>query len=189
MLAIEGASMRLTIKSCFIGALLLAGGWVPTAQSSPITWTLVDVSFTDAGTASGTFVYDADLNTYSDIRITTTSGSAFGGATYTAFRGGSRTSLVTRSSDASDATGLTTLHLLFLPPLTNIGGLAAIRPSPDPSFEGTCFSTDCSSFVLHRGILSGSVAAVPAPATLPLLLSGLAAAVCRMRRRRHVRTP
>jgi hypothetical protein len=48
----------------------------------PLTWTLLGVTFYDGGTAHGSFVYDADLDSYSSFNITTTAGSAFGGATY-----------------------------------------------------------------------------------------------------------
>jgi hypothetical protein len=53
------------------------------SSASPVLWTLTGVNFSDGGTASGSFIYDADTNTYSDIDIVTTSGSAQGGATYT----------------------------------------------------------------------------------------------------------
>ena len=51
------------------------------AQATPITWT-VSAAFPDGGTAAGSFVYDADFNTYSSINITTTAGSVRPGATY-----------------------------------------------------------------------------------------------------------
>ena len=48
----------------------------------PLTWTISNATFSDGGTASGTFVYDADTNTYSSINITTTTGSVRSGASY-----------------------------------------------------------------------------------------------------------
>ena len=41
------------------------------ANGVPLIWYLSGVEFTDGGTASGSFTYDADSNTYSNINITT----------------------------------------------------------------------------------------------------------------------
>lgn len=43
--------------------LLISGS----AQAFPLQWTVNDVVFDDGGTASGSFFYDADTNTYSNI--------------------------------------------------------------------------------------------------------------------------
>ena len=54
------------------------------AAASPILWTLKQVGFDDGGTASGSFVFDAETSVYSLIDVTTTAGSAMAsGATYT----------------------------------------------------------------------------------------------------------
>src|SRR5262245_57223502 len=45
-------------------ALLAAAGVPPQASASPLTWTLVGVTFSDGGTASGSFVFDESF-TYS----------------------------------------------------------------------------------------------------------------------------
>ena len=45
------------------------------AQAITIEWTLNDVVFTDGGTASGSFLYDTDTSTYSNVSIVTTAGS------------------------------------------------------------------------------------------------------------------
>src|SRR5260370_9871267 len=59
------------------------------ASASPVLWTLVGVAFNDGGTASGSFVYDANTNTYSSINMTTTAGSVrTSGATYHFVSGG-----------------------------------------------------------------------------------------------------
>lgn len=42
------------------------------ASAAGLTWTLNDVTFRDGGTATGSFTYDADTNTYSNISILTT---------------------------------------------------------------------------------------------------------------------
>ena len=51
-------------------------------QAMPIGWTLQDVVFTDGGTASGSFAFDADFGLYSHVDITTTTGSEVTGAKY-----------------------------------------------------------------------------------------------------------
>lgn len=53
-----------------------------TAHAVPIQWTLSEVTFEDDGTASGSFVYDADTNVYSNVRLTTTTGSMGEGAEF-----------------------------------------------------------------------------------------------------------
>lgn len=45
------------------------------ANAVPIQWTVSDTTFDDGGTVSGSFVYDADTNIYSNIRLKTTSGT------------------------------------------------------------------------------------------------------------------
>jgi hypothetical protein len=63
-----------------IAAFLLLG--FGSAQAIPVIWTLEGVLFEDGGTASGSFVYDADTSTFSDTYIVTTSGSMFPGEAY-----------------------------------------------------------------------------------------------------------
>ena len=63
-----------------IGALavlfMVSGAW-----GASIEWTLSSVTFDDGGTATGTFEYDWNTNTYSAINILTAGGntSLFGG--------------------------------------------------------------------------------------------------------------
>src|SRR5258708_19781801 len=58
------------------------------ASAAPVVWTLSGVTFSDGGTASGSFIFDADTNTYSSINVTTTPGSVRSGATYLFQNGG-----------------------------------------------------------------------------------------------------
>src|ERR1700683_104475 len=53
------------------------------ASAKPVLWTLTNVQCADYGTATGSFVYDADTKEYSAIDITTAGGSVRTGATYT----------------------------------------------------------------------------------------------------------
>ncbi len=61
---------------------LLTFSLAQSAHAIPIQWTLSGITFSDGGTAAGSFVYDADTNVYSSIDITTTAGSVLPGATY-----------------------------------------------------------------------------------------------------------
>lgn len=62
-------------------------GLASVAHAVPVTWTLSNVLFSNDGpsgvTASGSFKYDADTNTFSDISVTTTQGSFTDAVTYT----------------------------------------------------------------------------------------------------------
>ena len=54
--------------------LMSAGVDAPSA-STPKTWTLGEVAFSDGATASGSFVFDAATHVASDWNITTTAGA------------------------------------------------------------------------------------------------------------------
>ena len=108
-----------------LGLLLLLG--LPSiASADGVTWDLSGVTFDDGGTASGSFVYDADTNTVNDIDIVTTAGTAFGGATYTgsdpAFGPFPDQLVVVTDASLADFTGTPVLNLLFLDSLTDAGG-------------------------------------------------------------------
>lgn len=66
----------------FLAALCLP--WL-SASAAPLLWTLSGVTFNDSGTASGSFLYDADTNGFTSIDVTTTTGSIRSGAHYIAF--------------------------------------------------------------------------------------------------------
>jgi hypothetical protein len=49
------------------------------ASATPITWELVDFSFSDGGSAYGSFTYDSQFDQFSNIDIYTTTGSDLSG--------------------------------------------------------------------------------------------------------------
>jgi hypothetical protein len=50
------------VKSKILGLLAVGLIWGPlVAQGAPVTWQLENVHFNDGGTATGSFVFDADL--------------------------------------------------------------------------------------------------------------------------------
>ena len=44
-------------------------------KASPVVWTIDNLLFNDGGYATGSFTYDASVNTYSDINISTFNGA------------------------------------------------------------------------------------------------------------------
>jgi hypothetical protein len=65
---------RLIFRSTITALVLIVlASMVPTASADGVTWTLSGVTFSGGGTASGTFVYDADTNTFSSVDIVTLS--------------------------------------------------------------------------------------------------------------------
>lgn len=57
---------------------LVFGLFPACAMASPILWTFNNVTFIDGGTMTGSFVYDPDTSTESDVDIYTSDGSWYG---------------------------------------------------------------------------------------------------------------
>ncbi|MCC5887820.1 MAG: hypothetical protein JJT88_15400 [Gammaproteobacteria bacterium] len=177
------------MKSALTLTLLIIPGIFGTipAMATPLTWTLQNFSFTDGGIATGSFTYDAINNIYTDILITT-SGGGIGGSTYLANPSGnccSPSTLLVATTTEQIQPGDQVLTMTFAgQPLTNEPGVVPLLTFA----EGTCLTlteTDrgnsCSQVLVQRlglaaqaSVFSEAVA-VPAPATLPLLLYGLLA--------------
>ncbi len=135
------------------------------ASAGPVVWTLSGVTFSDGGTASGSFVYNADTNTYSSINVTTTTGSVRTGATYLFQNGGGAGALGMVTVAVANLTGTPDLALSFSSSLTNAGGARTLT-----GFEATCQNAGCSSQVAPlRNVSGGSIqAAAPPPPGVPL---------------------
>jgi hypothetical protein len=146
-----------------------------TPISAGTVWTLQGVTFTDGGTASGSFVYDVSTNTYSNINIATTAGSILTGATYqfVNVHTSNASGVGFLTSAALDQTGDSGLALFFSSPLNGSGGTATIRAI---SGEGTCGNPTCVTFTPLRNVNAGNVSA-PEPLSMLFFLSGLAAVV------------
>src|SRR5258705_12996304 len=122
---------RLTFRSLIIASVLFVLFSVPSiASADGVTWTFSGLTFDDGGTASGSFNYDAVAGTYSSIDITTTLGTAFGGATYTGFNAllsPSSTGIILLTDPSlPDLTGTGFFYLLFSAALTNSGGTVPV---------------------------------------------------------------
>src|SRR5258708_17612531 len=92
------------------------------ASAAPVVWTLSGVTFSDGGTASGSFIFDADTNTYSSINVTTTTGSVRTGASYSVQNGGGASSLGMVTLVSANLAGTPALALSFSASLTNTAG-------------------------------------------------------------------
>ncbi len=166
------------------------------AAAAPLLWTLSGITFSDGGTASGSFEFDANTNTYSNINITTTTGSSRTGAVYH-FRLSAAPSIgsiiVAVTASGGDLTGQPVLALQFTGAgLTNAGGTVA-----SVGAESDCVDSGCSSGSLpQRNVTAGSVIGtalrVPtlsewALGLLAFLLMGCGAMALRRRRVGEVR--
>ncbi len=174
-------SLRQTLQVFLTtGALviaLLSGANVALAAS--VQWTLNNWSFSDgSGSATGSFVYDADLGTFSNVSITSTIDSAtfaFDGVNADA----TTLEFVTGDPGSGDLTGTEVLlGELGNPGMTNAGGTLFILTSgganPNSS-QSVCDNSDCSSsgspVFLTSGNITGTV--VPVPAAVWLFGSAL----------------
>jgi PEP-CTERM motif len=168
-------------------ALLVLGIFPLSAQAAPITWNLLGLTFADGGSAFGSFAFDATLNQYSAVDITTTTGSSRSGAHYEAVSNGvppGPTGVLFATSTALNLSGTPGLALFFLPALTNAGGTFPLSFAQ----EGTCGNAGCTFPVApQRPVVTGSVptlpATVPEPASALLVGFGLAL-LCGARNRR-----
>ena len=137
---------------------------VGSAQAALVTWTLNDVIF-DGGSATGSFDYDANTDTYSNVNITTST-SFFFGSTYVESPEGGTTPISLDLGPVSDCglVGVPKFCILQFDyaPLTNQGGIRALGGQ-----EINIFNAE------QRSIVGGTISAVPVPAAVWLFGSGL----------------
>jgi hypothetical protein len=152
----------------------------------PVTWYL-EGAFDDGGSVSGSFVYDADSNVFSDIAVTTTAGSVFGGDYYdTPFsQSGSYVFAFNDLSGAIPGAPVIVIQSVDLEPMTNAGGEIAIDVSG--SGETICKDLGCTEYTPQefRFFTAGTISTVPIPAAVWLFGSALAG-LGWMRRRKTV---
>jgi hypothetical protein len=155
-------------------ALFLASS---SANAVPVTWTLEDVVFSDGGTATGSYVYNASTNTLSNIHIVTSANAPFG-TTYGVPTPGATLSTLfdtlPSSSNLADLTGSPRLIFELLAAMTDAGGTISLDTSY--AFEAICAVAVCGGApAADRMITSGEVTTTPLPAALPLFAAGLGA--------------
>jgi len=191
---------RVIFRSLIAAFVLFVAFCVPSiASADPVLWILTGVTFggidqttglpsgVTGGTATGSFDYNSATNTFTNISITTTAGSGFGGATYTTlsagFPGFSSSTGIFLGASSGDLTGLPLLLLFFNSPLVNSGGTVTDLLTTGIDFgggEGTCDDAGCVGSTEDRFITGGAatstVAVVtPEPSALSLLGVALAA--------------
>ncbi len=136
--------------------------------------TLAGIPF-DGGILGGSFVYDADINTYSDVNIFTTTGRALPGlsAYPNVDASDSDASNLTVFERMGDLNGSRGLFLAFASGLTNAGGtvLLAGRNAEVLSLNSTCNSSLAPRILILDG--TAKVTTVPIPAGFWLFSSGL----------------
>src|SRR5437660_8962870 len=121
------------------------------AEARPVTWSLAGVRMADGAVASGSFVYDVDTNSYSAIDMTTSGGTVFAGAHYTATAPEPGVNISDRAilvtvGNLSNYFGTPALAIYPATSLTNGGGtVSLLGGGRSDSFETTCggFSTLC----------------------------------------------
>ncbi len=175
------------IMCCAVLMLGLAAVFAP-AKAIPVTWTLQDWTFNDGGSASGSFVYDADTNVFSDMFIATTNGSARTGAIYgSVINGGDTAISAVPFAGFPSLLSSPNLMVMFAEQLTNAGGLVNVFMGQ----EATCNNAACTNVTGPLRFLEegAAVSAVPIPAALPLFLTGLVALVAVSRRKRPQQVP
>ena len=171
--------MKTLAQAIFVAFLLTVS---VVASATPVLWTFSGVRFSDGSTASGSFVFDADTVTYSDVLVTTTSAP---GTTYdtsevvtTLVFGSDATGLnLVDNFGLADLTGQRILNLDFAAPLTNAAGVVNIVIG-FPSFEGTCGVPSCASDSVDRTVINAEGligVSIPEPTTIALAGLGLIA--------------
>jgi len=178
------------MKGLFAGAAaaLALLGAASSAQAAVITWTLQDVIFDDGGTASGFFDYDTTLGTAENFHITTTDGYRLAGFDYdtsTSYYYGAN--LFIPNSLFWAASDLHRYILLgFTGSLSTPGTMDLASGAVTPDYGYECDA--CNPYrAIMGGSVTGSVAAVPEPASWALMLTGFlgAGAALRTARRRQ----
>ena len=160
-------------KCLLLGAVLCSQ-----AYAIPVEWSVDGLVRADGGTVSGSFIYDADTDTYSAINITTTQGSSLlSGETYSGFSLASpanATGVIFERNQRDlaapppDYTGQNNLVFFFSPALTNAGGSL----TPAIASESACTDSDCifqGPPVNLTGDIVGTPVPPPAPTPVPAL--------------------
>jgi len=162
-----------------------------TAHAALVEWTLSGVTFTDGGTASGSFVYDATTQTETQFDITTTAGSALPGREY--IDNGTQPpypALGFAVLDILNPANLTNAPFIafsFSAALSDLGGTISLTTS---SGEGSCSDAACNFGNYLRHVNGGSLIGVQlatAPEPPTILLAALALGAFWIRRRTECR--
>jgi IPTL-CTERM motif len=179
-------------------AVTMLGALLGRADAAPVTFTLRGVTFQDGATASGSFDYDANTNTYSNVNITTTGGTILPGATYafvctppcTNNQPTSQLALFLTTTPASDQTNQFGLGLVFAAPLTTVFKAVPLAVGVEATCTGTtCGALDEPGRVLIAGevtLFAGPVPTLSEWGMILLVLSLLALGTWQLAGRPHL---
>jgi hypothetical protein len=126
-----------TIRSIAAGSVTATLG-----VSAPVRWFLAGVTFADGATATGSFTFNAGTGTFSNVNITTHSGSR-NGATHSSVSGGitaDTAGVLFVTSTAPNQTGLPGFSMFFSPALAATGGSSGLTGQ-----EANCADPSCST--------------------------------------------
>jgi hypothetical protein len=160
------------ILSVFITAFFAFAIGTTPALCYPITWTLTDVQLTNGTEATGSFDYDADTNSVSNVDIVTPL------ATYTSlastFPVRSVEFAFIPSSTLVYGADLPALLLIVSPGLTDAGGVASLSGANGFSGEGAICDDACDGITTDYQVDSGTLSAqntsaVPEPSLASIL--------------------
>lgn len=156
-----------------VGGLLGAGG----ANATPVTWQ-INKTWTSNDTAVGSFVYDADTNTYSNINVVLTAAGQPGSP-----------NTLTQSTTSSDSQFTFAQSIAINSPaikfagfssqLSNLGGtITGTASSAGSCFDGSCnallpINNDAFESFTLVGTPTPTAKAVPSLSEWTLMLLGL----------------
>jgi PEP-CTERM motif len=154
------------------------------AAAVPVTWQLQDAVLENGRTATGTFVFDADTDTYSSIDIETMPAPINHYVVLNPTFSSNFLRIVSLTGVFADYTGAPALFITWsLPFFTDAGGTVPF--SLGRSYEGACTNADCTSLGDGVEFVSGKAVSIPEPTSLTLLavgLFGIALGWCGVRR-------
>lgn len=145
--------------------VVLTLGLAPAAMAAPVTW-YATATYDDGAVLGGSFVYDADTNTYSSVNLTMTGGNRPNRTYVTGAVVMTSTVLVALTS-AGTGTGNPIIELVWTGALDNAGGS---RPLAASLRDGECANSSCgsiSSTPEPRRVVSGQVSTT-APIVTPV---------------------
>jgi hypothetical protein len=168
------------MKSILIPALIVAVLFTfpLCASADAVTWELEGITLT-TGAVTGSFDYNADTNTYSDISLFTGDGK-----TYTVDLVSNASALFS-DSGAVNLTGTRLLTMEFVSPLTDAGGTIDITIAEEETCDNATCSIETSGPFTASGEIVAETSAVPEPAPVALSCLSVLAIVGFVRRRRQ----
>jgi hypothetical protein len=153
------------------------------AAAAPVLWTVQGVPFPFGGVASGSFVFDADTGTYSDVAVSVSAAGPSFDTSEVLTIDSDESRLHLQDGLGGDLTGLEGMILFFASPLTNAGGTVFLtQVSAQECLDSTCSGFSQSIFISDLGSVVGTP--VPEPSAMFLFGAGLLGAGVRRWRER-----